>query len=433
MKTDCEKFYRRDMLKVGALGLLGGMTMTDLFALRAQAGEKSADAPCESVILIWQGGGPSHIDTWDPKPDAPAEIQGTFDPIDTAAPGVRISEHLPLTAKQMDKISLIRSITTNEAAHERGTHYMLTGFTPLPGFAVPGYGAVATKFRGGRSALPPYIAIPSPLSYGGGAGFLGAALNPFSPSGDPASRNFSVRDLDLPNGMSLEQADRRKSLREAIDNSFKKFEKGSDQIRATGEFYNRAYGLLASKEAREAFDMKKEPDAIKDQYGRTRFGQSCLLARRLVETGVRFVTVSVGGWDTHYNGFKALGEQILPMFDRPVASLVSDLDQRGLLKTTMVVVMGEFGRTPVINREGGRDHYARVFSMAIAGGGLKGGQVIGSSDVRGMEVATRPVRPEDVAATIYRQLGIDYTQSIESPEGVRITLSRGGRHIQELV
>jgi hypothetical protein len=433
MKTDCEKFYRRDMLKAGALGILGGMTMTDLFALRAQAGEKSADAPCESVILIWQGGGPSHIDTWDPKPDAPAEIQGTFDPIDTAAPGVRISEHLPLTAKQMDKISLIRSITTNEAAHERGTHYMLTGFTPLPGFAVPGYGAVATKFRGGRSALPPYIAIPSALSYGGGAGFLGAALNPFSPSGDPASPNFSVRDLDLPNGMSLEQADRRKGLREAIDNSFKKFEKGSDQIRATGEFYNRAYGLLSSQDARAAFDLKKEPDAMRDQYGRTRYGQSCLLARRLVETGVRFVTVSVGGWDTHYNGFKALGEQLLPMFDRPVASLVGDLDQRGLLKSTMVIVMGEFGRTPVINREGGRDHYARVFSMAIAGGGLKGGQVIGSSDSRGMEVATRPVRPEDLAATIYRQLGIDYTQSIESPEGVRITLSRGGRHIQELI
>jgi hypothetical protein len=435
--TDCENFHRRDFLKAGVLGAVGGLSLTDLFALRAQAAQKadgsSQQSPTESVILIWQSGGPSHIDTWDPKPDAPAEIRGTFDPIDTAAPGVQISEYLPNTAKVMDKVAVIRSITTNEAAHERGTHYMLTGFTPLPGFAVPGYGAVAARFRGGRSALPPYIAIPSPLEYGGGAGFLGAALNPFSPSGDPASPNFSVRDLDLPNGITVDQAERRRTLREAIDSEFKQIEKGSDQIRATGEFYNRAYTLLSSKDARAAFDLKQEKDAVRDAYGRNRFGQSCLLARRLVEAGVRFVTVSVGGWDTHYNGFRSLGENLLPMFDRTYASLIRDLDERGLLKNTMVITMGEFGRTPVINREGGRDHYARVFSMSMAGGGLKGGQVIGASDSRAMEVAARPVRPEDVAATIYRQLGIDYTQSIESPEGVRITLSRGGRHIQELV
>jgi uncharacterized protein DUF1501 len=435
--SDCENFHRRDFLKAGVLGVLGGLSMTDLFMLKAHAaakqGDTSAQSPCESVILIWQGGGPSHIDTWDPKPDAPDEIRGTFDPLETSVSGIRISDRLPLTAKQMDKMAVIRSITTNEAAHERGTHYMLTGFTPLPGFAVPGYGAVASKFRGGRSALPPYVAIPSPLSYGGDAGFLGASLNPFSPSGDPASASFSVRDLDLPSGLSLERAEQRRSLRETIDAGFKKLEQGSDRIRATGEFYNRAYTLLSSAEARAAFDLKKEPDAMRDTYGRTSFGQSCLLARRLVETGVRFVTVSIGGWDTHYNGFRSLGENLLPRFDQTLSTLIRDLHDRGLLKTTMVIAMGEFGRTPVINRDGGRDHYARVFSMMMAGGGLKGGQVIGSSDARGMEVATRPVRPEDVAATIYHQLGIDYTQSIESPEGVRITLSRGGRHIQELL
>ena len=435
--TDCENFHRRDFLKAGVLGVAGGLSMTDLFALQARAAESAGDAtkqtPTESVILIWQGGGPSHIDTWDPKPDAPAEIRGTFDTVDTNVSGIQISEHLPLTAKQMDKIAIIRSVTTNEGAHERGTHYMLTGFEPLPGFEVPGYGAVASKFRGGRSALPPYIAIPNELDYGGGAGFLGAALNPFSPSGDPASANFTVRDLDLPGGMSVDRADHRRALREVIDGSFKRFEAGSDKVRATGEFYNRAYGLLSSSDARAAFDLKKESDGVRNAYGRNRFGQSCLLARRLVETGVRFVTVSVGGWDTHYNGFRALGENLLPMFDKTYAALISDLHDRGLLKNTMVITMGEFGRTPVVNREGGRDHYGRVFSMTMAGGGLKGGQVIGSSDGRGMEVASRPVRPEDVAATIYRQLGIDYTQSIESPEGVRITLSRGGRHIEELV
>ena len=434
--ADCENFNRRDVLKVGALGVAGGLSMTDLFALRANASSRQESAagspPAEAVVLIWQGGGPSHIDTWDPKPEAPAEIRGTFDPIDTSAPGIRISEHLPQTAKVMDRMAIIRSITTNEAAHERGTHYMLTGFTPLPGFAVPGYGAVTAKFRGSRSALPPYIAIPSALTYGGEAGFLGAALNPFSPSGDPASANFSVRDLDLPPGMTLEQAGRRKTLREAVDASFKRFEAGSDRIRAAGEFYNRAYALLSSADARAAFDLKKEPDGVRDAYGRNRFGQSCLLALRLVQAGVRFVTVSVGGWDTHYNGFRALGENLLPMFDRTVGALITDLDERGLLKSTLVVIMGEFGRTPVINRDGGRDHYARVFSMAMAGGGIRGGQVVGASDPRGMEVAARPVRPEDMAATLYRQLGIDYTQSIESPEGVRITLSRGGRHLREL-
>lgn len=434
--NDCENYHRRDVLKIGALGVVGGLSMTDLFALQARAAAKqdggSASTPTESVILIWQGGGPSHIDTWDPKPEAPAEIRGTFDAIETSVPGVQVSEHLPNLAKVADKYAIIRSITTNEAAHERGTHYMLTGFTPLPGFQVPGYGAVASKFRGARSALPPYIAIPSALDYGGTAGFLGAALNPFSPSGDPASPNFSVRDLDLPGGITPERAEGRRSLRQAIDSEFTKFEKGSDSIRATGEFYNRAYTLLSSSEARAAFDLKKEPDAVRDSYGRNRFGQSCLLARRLVETGVRFITVSIGGWDTHYNGFRALGDNLLPMYDKTVAALISDLDLRGLLKNTMVISMGEFGRTPIVNRDGGRDHYARVFSMLMAGGGLRGGQVIGASDPRGMEVAARPVRPEDVAATIYKQLGIDYTQSIESPEGVRITLSRGGRHISEL-
>lgn len=433
--NDCENFHRRDFLKIGMLGAVAGMTMTDLFTLRAQAAQLnggSASTPTESVILIWQGGGPSHIDTFDPKPDAPAEIRGTFDAIETSVPGIQVSEHLPLLAKHADKYALIRSVTTNEAAHERGTHYMLTGFTPLPGFEVPGYGAVASKFRGGRSALPPYIAIPGALSDGGSAGFLGAALNPFSPSGDPASSNFNVRDLDLPGGITTERAENRRGLREAIDAQFKQYEKGSDGIRATGEFYNRAYTLLSSAEARAAFDLKKEPDAVRNAYGRDRFGQSCLLARRLVETGVRFVTVSIGGWDTHYNGFRALGDNLLPVYDRTMAALIGDLNDRGLLKNTMVLSMGEFGRTPIVNRDGGRDHYARAFSMLMAGGGLRGGQVIGASDPRGMEVAARPVRPEDVAATIYKQLGIDYTQSIESPEGVRITLSRGGRHIQEL-
>lgn len=429
--TDCERFHRRDLLRAGALGVAGGLTLGDYFSLKAHAASGTG-SPCESVILLWQGGGPSHLDTWDPKPEAPSEIRGLFGGLSTSAQGVQISDRLPKLAKAANLYSVIRSVTTNEAAHERGTHYMLTGFTPLPGFAVPGYGAVAARFRGGRSALPPYIAIPEALNYGGEAGFLGAALNPFSPSGDPAAKNFTVRDLTLPAGVTAERAGARKSLREVIDNRFKAIEKGSDSIRATGEYFNRAYTLLSSSEARTAFEISKEPDAVRNEYGMNRFGQSCLLARRLVETGVRFVTVSMGGWDTHFNGFRSLETNLLPQFDQTVSALLQDLNQRGLLASTMVVAMGEFGRTPVVNKDGGRDHYARVFSMMMAGGGLRGGQAVGSSDPRGMEVAARPVRPEDVSATIYRQLGIDYTQSIESPEGVRITLSRGGRHIPEL-
>lgn len=426
-------FSRRDFLGNGLkAGALLGLSMTDLFvAEHAQAaGLQSATA--QSAVVIWLGGGPSHLDTWDLKPDAPSEIRGQFNPISTNATGMQISEHLPLLAKQADKFSIIRSMTTGEAAHERGTHYMLTGFQPLPGFGVPSYGSVAAKFLPSKSALPPYIAVPGPLQYGG-AGFLGAALDPFAPGGDPNNSGFRVRDLDLPAGMTVERMDRRRTLREAVDSAFSRFEKGSDRVRTVDSFYKRAYGLLSSSEARASFDVSKEPAAVRDAYGRTQLGQSLLLARRLVEGGVRFVTVSSGGWDTHNNAFQNLSRNLLPNLDRSIAAFLNDLSQRGLLEKTMVIVMGEFGRTPIINRDGGRDHHARCFSVMMAGGGVKGGQVVGSSDTKGFEPAERPVRPEDLAATIYHGLGIDYTQSITSPEGVRITLARGGRHIGELV
>jgi len=427
--TDCEGFYRRDFLKAGVLGLFG-LGMADLFRLKANAiSADSREGTAKSVILIWMGGGPSHLDLWDLKPDAPEEIRGTFKPIKTNVPGIEICEHMPKIAQQMDKICLIRSMTSPEAAHERGTHYMMTGFQPLPGFAVPSYGSVVSKLKEQLSALPPYIAIPSPIAYGG-AGFLGAALDPFSPGGNPGDKNFKVRNMQPPRGISMERVDRRRSLRQAVDSAFKKYETGSDRAQAVDEFYTAAYDLISSSEARAAFDLKSEPDQIRDAYRRDGFGQSSLLARRLVEADVRFVTVSNGGWDNHNNIFSSLRGR-LGKFDQTVAMLVSDLSDRGMLDSTMVIAMGEFGRTPTINRNGGRDHYPRVFSIMLAGGGIKGGQVIGSSDPRGMEPAETPVRPEDLSATIYHCLGIDYNQSIESPEGVRIVLSRGGRPIRE--
>jgi hypothetical protein len=426
--TDCEGFYRRDFLKAGVLGLFG-LSMTDLFRLQATATPvKNREGTAKSVILIWMGGGPSHLDLWDLKPDAPEEIRGTFKPIKTNVPGIEICEHMPKIAQQMDKVSLIRSMTSPEGAHERGTHYMMTGFQPLPGFAVPSYGSVVTKLKEQRSALPPYIAIPSPVAYGG-AGFLGAALDPFSPGGNPADKNFRVRDLEPPKGISMERVDRRRSLRQAVDSAFRKHETDGDRTQAVDEFYTAAYDLISSSEARAAFDLTQEPDNVRSAYRRDGFGQSCLLARRLVESGVNFVTVSNGGWDNHNNIFSALRGR-LGTFDQSVAALINDLSERGMLDSTMVIAMGEFGRTPTINRTAGRDHYPRVFSIMLAGGGIAGGQVVGSSDPRGMEPAETPVRPEDLSATIYHCLGIDYNQSIESPEGVRIVLSRGGRPIR---
>ena len=382
------------------------------------------------MILIWLGGGPSHLDTWDVKPNAPLEIRGDFKAINTKADGVQISEHLPKTAQQADKISIIRSMTSPTAAHEIGTHYMLTGFMPLPGFAVPSYGAVAAKLLGPRSALPPYISVQQPMGEQG-AGFLGASLNPFCPGSDPNSGDFHVRDMDPPGGMTREKLDRRKSLRDSVDAAFKAHEAGSDRVKAVDTFYNRAYTLLSSLEARAAFDLKQENGDLRNNYGRNTFGQSLLLSRRLVEAGVRFVTVSMGGWDNHSNIFNSLKNGMLPTFDQGFATLIADLSQRGLLQRTLVVAMGEFGRTPIINRDGGRDHYPRVFSIAMAGGGIKGGHVVGASDARGMEPANDPVRPEDLSATIYQCLGLDYTQSISSPEGVRIALSRGGAPIRK--
>lgn len=433
--AEYDRYTRRQFMasgvKVGVLSALG-LSLTDYFQMAEAMPAGRGPAKATSVVLVWLGGGPSHIDTWDPKPDAPSEIRGDFKPISTKADGIQISEHLPMIGKQMDKLSIIRSMTTGENAHERGTHYMMTGFTPIPGFGVPSFGSVASHYLKTKGALPPYIAVPSPVMYGG-AGFLGAALDPFSPDADPNNAGFRVRDLDLPDGVTAERMDRRKSLRSTVDNLFSKLDKASDRSRTVNSFYERAYGLLASAEARSAFDMEKERPDVRDAYGRTQIGQSMLLARRLVEGGVRFVTVQSGGWDTHAGAFNYLKNGPMPALDRALATFTADLAQRGLLETTLVVVMGEFGRTPQINRDGGRDHHGRCFSIAMGGGGVTGGKIIGASDARGFEPAERPIKPEDLSATIYRALGIDYTESLTSQEGVRVTLSRGGRHIHELI
>ena len=444
---DCEGHVRRDMLKAGVLGLFG-LGLHEYFRTRevlaqADQAEKATAAAegreagpgllsngtADAVILLWLAGGPSHLDSWDPKPGAPEDVRGTFSTAKTKVPGVEFSEHLSMCAKQFGDLTVIRSMTSREAAHERGTHYMMTGFPPLPGFGVPSMGSVTAKLLPQRGALPPYIAVPGPVEYGG-AGFLGAALDAIAPGGDPNNKNFQVRDLAPEGNLTLERVDRRRGLREAVDAAFSKHEASSDRAVAVDQFYEKAYGVLSSSDARKAFDLNGEPDKLRDGYGRNSLGQGCIMARRLVEAGVRFVTVQNGGWDTHNNGFRALAGK-LPEFDRAFATLVADLKQRGMLERTLVLAMGEFGRTPRVNAQGGRDHYSQCFSIAAAGGGMAGGNVVGASDASGANVDERPVKPEDLTATVYNCLGIDYNANLESPEGIRIVLSRGGQPVKE--
>lgn len=413
---------RRTFLKAGVIGATGGLSLLDWLALKARAEQDGAARPAaaEAVVLVWFGGGPSHLDTFDPKPEAPAEIRGTFKAIGTNVDGIQICEHLPRLARSMDKIALVRSVTTALADHDLGTQLMQTGYAPLPAFQVPSYGSIVGKLLGGRSDLPPYVCLSEGLA-GSGAGFLGASFNPFTPgSGD---------DLDGPKKITLDRAERRRAFRSAVDAGYRKIEQANDYVKAVGKFYDQAFTLISSPAAREALDVKKEPKAARDEYGP--MGENLLLARRLVEGGVRFVTVGLGGWDTHSDNFTHLKNQ-LPGVDQALAAFLADLDRRGLLSRTLVLMTGEFGRTPGINGNAGRDHYSKVFSMALAGAGVKGGRVVGRSDKHGAEVEERPVGASDIAATLYDRLGIDWTQSVESPEGVRTALSRDGNPIHEL-
>jgi len=411
---------RRNFLKVGVLGATGGLSLLEWLAVRAQAAPSGRPA-AESVVLIWFGGGPSHIDTFDPKPEAPAEIRGPFKAISTNVPGIQLCEHLPRMARIMDKFALIRSVTTPLADHGLGTQLLQTGYPPLPAFDVPSYGSIVSKLLGNRGgSLPPYVCLTEGL-IGSGAGFLGASLNPFTPGGGD--------ELHGPKQITPERADRRRAFRASVDAGYSEIEQANDYVKAVGKFYDQAFTLISSPEARAALDVKREPKAAKDAYGP--MGEQLLLARRLLEGGVRFVTVGLGGWDTHSDNFGTLTKQ-LPGVDQAIAAFLGDLEQRGLLEKTLVLMTGEFGRTPGINGNAGRDHYSKVFSMAVAGAGVKGGRVVGSSDKHGAEVQSRPVTASDIAATIYDRLGVDYRQSVESPEGVRTMLSRDGKPVHEL-
>jgi uncharacterized protein (DUF1501 family) len=425
---DCEGFSRREFLKVGAMSMLG-LSLPDLLRMRAA----SAAGKEISCILLWMNGGPSHIDTFDPKPDAPQEIRGEFKAISTKVPGIQLSEHLPLLAQQQEEFSILRSVTSPDASHETATSYLLSGYRFTPAVEYPSIGAVYGREQGFHNGMPPY-AIMGGLPFGyGGAGYMGPEFNPFNVGGDPGSKNFSVQDVTPPKDVDVARIDRRRGMLNALDTFQRAADTRAAAVKTMDAFYERAYSLVTSPVAKKAFDLAQEPDKLRDSYGRNTFGQSCLLARRLVEAGVRFVTINRGGWDTHTDNFKSLRDTRLPELDRGYATLLQDLAQRGMLETTLVVWMGEFGRTPKVNASAGRDHWSTAMVVCMGGGGIKTGIAVGETNERAEAPKDRPIKVEDVAATIYHALGVPLDKEYQSPQNRPFKVNNGGRVIQEVL
>ncbi len=373
----------------------------------------------------------SHHETFDPKPYAPIEYRGPYGTIPAKLQGEVFGENVPNIAGIADKITVVRSMTHGEAAHERGTHNMFTGYRPSPAINYPSMGSVVAHEFGPRKDLPPYVAIPSMPNTFAGSGYLSSQYGPFSLGADPAKGNFQVRDLNLAKGIDDGRFAKRRGMLAAVDDHFRKLEK-SDALDAMDSFYQRAYAMVSSKAAREAFDIRSEPDALKEAYGRNEAGQRMLMSRRLVEAGVRFVSMTYGGWDHHANIKDAFRKQIRG-FDQAYAALITDLDQRGLLASTLVMVTTEFGRTPKINKDNGRDHWPKVFSILLAGGGIKRGQIYGSSDATAAEPNQDPLTVEDLATTVYNQLGIQADKELMAPGDRPIEIVNGGKVVTELL
>jgi len=436
ISTNCERTTRRDCLRLGLGAFLGG-GLIDALRVRGQAA--IAGARPTSCILIWMDGGPSHYETFDPKPDAPAEIRGKFKPIATSVPGIHYSEPMKRLASIADKIAIVRSIRHDQGNHGAGNHYMVTGAPPrIPvgcGAFVsfhPSMGAVAAHERGTLGGLPPYFSIPS-MVRSGGPNFLGAKYAPFVVPDDPNSARFRVRDVAPPRDLAESRADGRRGLRDRLDH-FKRFadKSAGDPALALDEYYDQGYELMSSQQAQRAFDISLEDPRIRDRYGRNAFGQRCLLARRLVEAGVPFVTLNEGGWDHHVSLFDGF-EKRMPAFESSIAALIQDLDQRGLLDSTLVLALGEFGRTPKINKDAGRDHWSNAMSVLVAGCGTPGGQVVGATDVRGFAASERVLSPENFVSTVYMKLGIDPGKFLYTPSGRPTFLVSDPTPIRELM
>jgi hypothetical protein len=421
----CDGIRRRDFLRVGALG---GFSLATYLKL-VEAGQVK-NAKGKSAIFINLAGGPTHMDTFDLKPDAPEEYRGEFKPIATKTPGVEIAPLLPKLAQCTDRFAILRGVSHNLAAHEFGTKYMNTGNRPLPSLEFPGYGAVVSKELGGPTDLPWFVAIPNTPQVPGYLGVQYAALN--TGATPRAGQPFSVRGISLAGGVTVSEVERRQNLLEDLDRTFHGFEEKSDLLSGLDRFSQRAYDIISSKRAREAFDVSKESPSVAQRFGGHAFGQSCLLAYRLVQAGVRFVTVNFGGWDMHRDIFRNL-KQRLPELDQGLAALFEVLGEKGLLGSTTVFVTGEFGRTPRINNQrAGRDHWPRAMFVLLAGSGIRGGQVLGKSDEKGQGPVGDGFTPDDVAATFYHSLGIDHEKEYETTTGRPVMIVRYGKVIKEL-
>lgn len=442
---NCEGISRRDCVRLGIGSLMGG-GLVSLLRSQGLAAEEAhrPSGKAERCILIWMDGGPTHFETFDPKPEAPAEIRGEFSPIATSVKGVQFSEHMTKLAASFDDFAMIRSIRHNQGNHGAGNHYMMTGAPPrIPvgcGAFVsfhPSIGSVAAKELGRDNGLPPYFSMPS-MSRSGGPNFLGAKYAPFVVSNDPNRKGFRVRDVALPRGLSEGRFSSRTALRAQVDRMLRmNDEAAADPVVAFDEYFQQGYDLVTSPEAQQAFDIEKEPGTTRERYGRNPFGQRCLLARRLVEAGVPFVTVYDGGWDHHRDIFALLRKR-LPAWDNSVATLIQDLKERGLLDTTLVVALGEFGRTPKLSvladsKKAGRDHWANAMSVLIAGGGTPGGTVVGATDRSGYSAVDNVLSPENFVSTIYHKLGIDPGRILYTPQGRPVHLVSDPTPIKELV
>ena len=440
-RSYCDRIPRRDVLRIGVAGVLGtGLTLPRLLAADDWARGKVQDKGV-SVINVFLKGGLSTIDTFDLKPDAPAEFRGEFNPIGTNVPGTSICEHLPRVAQQVDKFSLIRSFTHSNSGHGPADHYMLTGYLPTAGFngslkpnnQRPAHGAIIARQLGPRGSVPPYVCLPD-MHGSAGSAYLGANFAPFTIEADPSAPDFSVPDVVPPLSLDARRVGARRQLLSEVDKFAQSAEVAANQAAGTvGVFRQKAFDLMTSPQAKRAFDIHAETEKLRDEYGRNTLGQSCLMARRLVEAGVRCVTIEHTNWDTHDNNFEVLKRSLLPSLDSAMSTLFRDLDERGLLAKTLVIVTGEFGRTPRINNRAGRDHWGPGFTVALGGGGVVGGRIVGSSDERAERPAENPHGPEDLAATMYHLLGIDPKTEFRTPEGRPVPIVNGGRVIRGLL
>jgi hypothetical protein len=436
----CDGLTRRSFLQAGLLGA-AGLALPDFLRLKAQAAPTGPSARDTAVILIWLDGGPTHMDSYDVKTEAPAEYRGAMKVCQTSVPGIRICDLMPRQARVMDRLAIVRSLHHTTGDHFAGAHWMLTGYHGSTAANMdpmyPSAGSVTARVRGAnRPGLPAYVAVPIAASVGlvpgyNSAAYLGAAYNPFQTGGDPNQPNFSVRNLTLPGGVTMEQLEDRRQLLQTFDTLRRDIDR-SGALDSMDRFQREAYELISGPAAREAFAIGKEDPRLRDRYGRHNWAQSCLLARRLVEAGVTFVTVHMGGWD-HHAAIEPAMKNLLPIVDRAVASLVEDLSERGLYDKVAICMCGEFGRTPRVNKDAGRDHWGQSGFVLLGGGGLKGGQVVGSTTEKGEYPKDRPVTPEDMLATLYHVLGIDTKQVFLDKVGRPHPILSKGEPIAELV